>query len=136
MERVLFEHLGSFQRIVSTLGISWRWRQLLSGGVIRSSSGIFVAALSNFYGSNSITFAKMMVICEGINLAACLGLSNLLVESDSLIVINILSESMSCPWNLIYLKRAIAKNYMSLDISFKHVYRELNGAALGFQSFQ
>ncbi|XP_038686642.1 uncharacterized protein LOC119986160 [Tripterygium wilfordii] len=70
-----------------------------------------------------------MAIYEGINLAASLGLSNLLVESDSLIVINILSESMSCPWNLIYLKRAIAKNCMSLDINFKHVYRELNGVA-------
>ncbi|XP_038687446.1 uncharacterized protein LOC119986824 [Tripterygium wilfordii] len=83
------------------------------GGVIRRSSGIFVAAFSNFYGSNSITFAEMMAIHEGINLAASLGLSNLLVESDSLIVINILSESMSRPWNLIYLKSYSQKLWIS-----------------------
>ncbi|XP_038697968.1 uncharacterized protein LOC119995523 [Tripterygium wilfordii] len=65
------------------------------GGVIRRSSGIFVAVFSNFYGSNSITFAEMMAIHEGINLVASLGLSNLPVESDSLIVINILSERSS-----------------------------------------
>ncbi|KAH9750680.1 hypothetical protein KPL71_013964 [Citrus sinensis] len=73
-----------------------------TGGVLRDHQGVVLAAFGSFLGHQSILFAELMALLEGLDLAAQLGFSNLEVESDSATVSWAISNRF-VRWDFAYL---------------------------------
>ncbi|KAF7808881.1 ribonuclease h protein [Senna tora] len=63
------------------------------GGIIRNHDGAWIKCFHIFLGSSSSLLAEIWAIDVGINLAASLNLKNIIVESDNLLVVNMLNDN-------------------------------------------
>ena len=59
-----------------------------TGGILRDHQGDVLAAFGSFLGCQLILYAKLVAICEGLELATQLGYFALEVESDSAAVVS------------------------------------------------
>ncbi|XP_058092655.1 uncharacterized protein LOC131239114 [Magnolia sinica] len=100
------------------------------GGVCRDSHGRFLFAFHRYYGNATNTITEAQVMVDGIILCSKLGYSNVEVESDSKIVMDIVAApSGHCLWNIWYRMGAIHQFNRPLNISFNHILREGNVVA-------
>lgn len=58
------------------------------GGIIRDSHGNMLMAFSNFYGPGSNNFTEFAALRDGLNLCQALGITQVSIKSDSMIVVN------------------------------------------------
>lgn len=70
------------------------------GGVIRDDCGNILAAFSNFYGMGSNNLAKFTVLRDGILVFRALGLNQVLVESDLVLVAHAMRQQRIQKWRL------------------------------------
>lgn len=57
------------------------------GGIIRDDSGRALAGFAHSYGVSTNTLAKGRALLDGLEMAQNLGIKNLLVESDSKVIL-------------------------------------------------
>lgn len=65
-----------------------------SGVIIRDYKGTFIQATSFNFGSSSVLIAEASPLHQGIQIAQGLGIKNLIIEGDNLLVIKALRKSL------------------------------------------
>lgn len=70
------------------------------GGVIRDDCGNMLAAFSTFYAMGSNNLAKFTVLRDGILLFRALGLNQVLMESDLVLVVHAMRQQRIQKWRL------------------------------------
>ena len=100
------------------------------GGVIRDHFGNFVAAFSSGYGSCTNMYAEFHALKDGLYLCLDMGLdlNNVMVESDSKVLVDTINSSKCSLWRI----RRHWKEMLSMTVKVLcviHQYREGNGVA-------
>ncbi|OVA13469.1 Reverse transcriptase zinc-binding domain [Macleaya cordata] len=95
------------------------------GGVIHSSNGSLLGAFYSFYGEGSNNVAETRAILDGIRFYDRLGFFNVLLQSDSALVIRWFQGNCSIPWHLARYWQEI-HHVSSVVSSATNVYRQAN----------
>ncbi|XP_071921779.1 uncharacterized protein [Coffea arabica] len=99
-----------------------------AGGIIRDSRGRLILAFSVGFGTKTSMQAKAKAMLVGVRLCAQQGLTQVLVESDSLVLVRVLNDECKRPWSidkeLEHIRRA---SFSTLKV--QHCFREANRIA-------
>ncbi|KAJ1410645.1 Ribonuclease H domain [Sesbania bispinosa] len=100
------------------------------GGLIRDHDGSFIKGFSCNIGLSSTVKAELWGLLHGLNLAASLKISNLIVNVDSLLAVQMVKGSCKSTHHCMAIVRSIRK-ILSEHKSFilSHVFRESNRSA-------
>lgn len=101
------------------------------GGVIRNSGGVFMGGFAACKNANSILEAEAHAALAGISLAAEMGLANVVIESDSQVLVNCARGKIRKGiWSIYPILSAIRRccnNFISCD--WRWISRRANKAA-------
>ncbi|XP_004308642.1 PREDICTED: putative ribonuclease H protein At1g65750-like [Fragaria vesca subsp. vesca] len=101
-----------------------------SGAIIRDSKGNPILASTRNLGSTSVPVAEATALRDSLLSVKEKGFIDVVVEGDSKLVIDVMTQKINPPWRIHQIVddiRKIAESFSS--ISFHHVYREANFAA-------
>ncbi|KAF2289288.1 hypothetical protein GH714_034137 [Hevea brasiliensis] len=100
------------------------------GGLIRDSNGRWIKGFKVVFGKTLVLGAELWSILEGMKLAKSLGLKDIIVESDNLIAVQILTRVLQPPGAVLLVVSAI-QFILTPDwkVTFSHVLRDANYAA-------
>ncbi|OVA09274.1 Ribonuclease H domain [Macleaya cordata] len=109
------------------------------GGVIRNDQGRIIAAFHSSYGQGTNNLAESRALLDGLAMCRQLGISRILVNIDSKLVVSWFQIKCQVPWTLLHWWHKIRELAEGLDIAVVHVYREINTladfmATLGLES--
>nr|XP_027122188.1 uncharacterized protein LOC113739143 [Coffea arabica] len=97
------------------------------GGVLRDSSGHVLVAFSAYLGEGSSLRAETLAALLGIQLCLGKGVAPRVIQSDSLLLTEILQRRYHCPW---YIRREVEQIWHLVgEARFVHCYREANKVA-------
>ncbi|KAK0581732.1 hypothetical protein LWI29_017271 [Acer saccharum] len=99
------------------------------GGVIRDCHGMAIAAFSSFFGNGTNNSAELKAILEGIRLCKRLLHFNVIIESDSRIVVDWLRKGRCSLWYLWDFWEDLVAELVGVNFRVFHQYREGNSAA-------
>ncbi|MQM08604.1 hypothetical protein Taro_041461 [Colocasia esculenta] len=106
---------GAFKRSTGAAG---------GKGILRNSNGDIVFAFSAAYPEvNSSIEAEALALHDGLSICCDLGILSAVVESDSLILVQIMNGKFSCPWRLLYIMHDVSIKFQLLRISVSHGVR-------------
>ncbi|MQM05801.1 hypothetical protein Taro_038614 [Colocasia esculenta] len=109
---------GAFKRSTGVVG---------GRGILRNSNGDIVFAYAAAYSEvNSSIEAEALALCDGLSICCDMGIHSAAVESDSLVLVQIINGKSSCPWRLLYIMHDVSIKCRLVRISVSHVYREAN----------
>lgn len=91
------------------------------GGILRDDKGKVIFAFACPFGYGSSLEAEFKAMLHGIHLYCEKGISSFQGESDSLILVNILSGKVSCLWPLKYLYEDICRARQKLS-TISHLF--------------
>ena len=105
---------------------------IAAGGLLRNHNGDWIGGFTANLGTGEILLAEMWALYFGLKLASRLNCTNIQVESDSSLVVNLVTNQ----WNdthplhslIVDCKRLWHGNWVC---SIKHIYRECNDVADG-----
>lgn len=101
-----------------------------AGIIIRNSSGEVIKATAFSLGSAPSFVSEAVALHLGIQAAIRLGIMNLIVEGDNLLVINAVQKLWKSPWKIDHIIKDVqALLHHFSEITFRHIYREGNRAA-------
>ncbi|KAG2713072.1 hypothetical protein I3843_04G149000 [Carya illinoinensis] len=99
------------------------------GGVIRDEGGRFLATFSSKYGIGTNNEAELKALIGGLTLCKELGLVNLVIESDSMLVVKWLREKMCTVWYLWDYWEEVVQVLTGTEYLVLHQFREGNRVA-------
>ncbi|TXG69366.1 hypothetical protein EZV62_004301 [Acer yangbiense] len=99
------------------------------GGVIRDCHGMAIAAFSSFFGNGTNNSAELTAIMEGIRLCKRLLHFNVIIESDSRIVVDWLRKGRCSLWYLWDFWEDLVAELVGVNFMVFHQYREGNSVA-------
>ncbi|XP_058071137.1 uncharacterized protein LOC131220191 [Magnolia sinica] len=97
------------------------------GGICRGDNGYFIFAFSSGYGTGTNNRVEMRAIFNGLTLCLEKGLDRIEIESDSKLVIDLLSGKPHTPWLWRYWISRINKLRQGGTSSLRLIHREGNG---------
>lgn len=100
----------------------------MGGFVIRNSEGVCVFGAGIYFGRVSPLEAEVKALGAGLDFCISMGLSNLDIESDSMVVKHLL-KSRTRHWKIERDIIRISENIRATRSNFEHMYREINSAA-------
>ncbi|KAF7832302.1 putative ribonuclease h protein [Senna tora] len=104
---------------------------MAAAGIIRDQFGNWVSGFSKHLGFGNSLKAEMWALALGIKLAKDLACERLVVESDSMSTVNMLSDQNTCISHalgaLIHYCRSILRDFS--DVQIRHTFREGNMCA-------
>lgn len=95
--------------------------------MVRDVNGQFVYAYANFFGMGTNMLAEIHYLRDGLALCQELGLDSVEIETDSLVSVQVLSQTFSYPWRYEYELRKCRRLLRHFDL--RHVYRKQNQVA-------
>ncbi|XP_058111714.1 uncharacterized protein LOC131255033 [Magnolia sinica] len=98
------------------------------GSICRDDRGGFLFAFASAYGVGSNVNAELKAIYDGMEKCLASGLLRVVVESDSQLVVNFLSGSLSPGWKWGYWIARINRLKCRGQFLFRHIFREGKGA--------
>ena len=101
------------------------------GGIIRNSEGDPVFAYQELCGEKTVFESELLAIKCGLDYCLTKGFLNVIVEADSLSVLQLI-EKDNCPlmnWKWIQLMDRISQLKLLLNLKFTHIFREGNQVA-------
>ncbi|KAL6183154.1 hypothetical protein ACLB2K_044565 [Fragaria x ananassa] len=100
------------------------------GFIFRDCSGCPFFASARKLGKANVPIAEATALRDSLLKAKKLNYSHLMVEGDSALIINCVTERLKCPWKLLQIVQDIKKIASSFSlVSFHHVLREANFTA-------
>ncbi|XP_077232361.1 uncharacterized protein LOC143869152 [Tasmannia lanceolata] len=100
------------------------------GGILRDYTGTIRGCFSLNTDLKSIHILEMDAILHGLELARKLNISNIWIESDSLVAVKIMNGSWDCPWRAKSLLNTIIKRLQEFhNWKVSHIWREANQPA-------
>ncbi|XP_056691662.1 uncharacterized protein [Spinacia oleracea] len=98
--------------------------------IIRDTKGDMVLAKAFNLGDTWVSMAEALALHKGVQEAIRLGLQNLQIEGDNLLVINALKGIWNVPWKLQNIFQDIKTLLHSLhNVHIQHVFRDANRGA-------
>ncbi|MQM11694.1 hypothetical protein Taro_044603 [Colocasia esculenta] len=112
---------GAFMRTSGTVG---------GGGILRDHEGNMCWAFARAYHDlNSSLAAEAMALNDGLSICSSKGVSEVLVETDSLNLLQLVTNQISSQWDLTCIMHDIAVKTLNLKAEIAHVPREANRVA-------
>ncbi|OIT20671.1 hypothetical protein A4A49_38227 [Nicotiana attenuata] len=99
------------------------------GGVIRDEIGDVQCAFADFYGHCSNIMAEAKAMLQGIIICKDRITGHIIVESDSLVLVNIINYRLKPPWEIGLIIDLIIGLVQDGNITFVHILREGNTVA-------
>ncbi|XP_042958229.1 uncharacterized protein LOC122293848 [Carya illinoinensis] len=99
------------------------------GGIIRDSHGLVKGAFSTYYGHGTNNSAKLKAIVEGVRLGKRLHMNNIIIESDSKIVVDWIRTRKCTLWYLWDFWDELCEELRGMTYMVEHQFREANFAA-------
>lgn len=96
------------------------------GGVIRDETGRVKGAFSACFGIGTNNEAEVRAVREGIALCKKLNFVNMIIESDSKLVVNWLRRGKYTVWYLWDFWEELLKDLVGLNVLVLHQFREGN----------
>lgn len=112
-----------------SLGIS------ASGGVFRTSDGVFLGAFATHNGIGNAFRAELIAAIIAIELASNKGWTSLWLEIDSELVIQAFRNAQIIPWNLKHRWNNTLFNLRNFRFYISHIFREGNYCTNALASF-
>lgn len=109
--------------------------QASGGGVLRSDDGVFLFGYACGLGPCSITEAELWAILKGLQIARSCGFSRILIETDSLAAVRLISLDCSPLHSSNNVVQDIRVIMIDCDARLKHVFREANQVVDGFSKY-
>lgn len=109
---------------------SVRGAAAVAGFIIHTHDGQLLRASTFNLGRSSIIIAEATALHQGLRLALFLGLQNIIIEGDNLLVIKAIKNAWSTPWkiaNIIANCKILLTHFANYEI--RHVFREANRTA-------
>lgn len=102
-----------------------------SGGVLRDDAGRWVSGFARNLGCATITFAELYAIFDALRISKRLHIQCLVVESDSIVAVDLVRSSVTPEHQHASLVRTIRQmlSFEGWDCQLRHVFREANGVA-------
>ncbi|XP_058084573.1 uncharacterized protein LOC131232360 [Magnolia sinica] len=100
-------------------------------GIYRGDKGDFIFGYYIGYGMAFNTRAEIRAIYDGLHICFTKGLYNVVIESDSQLVINFLSGTSVSGWKWKYYLDRIKHICINGQVKFDHILREGNGSVDG-----
>ncbi|KAF7814237.1 putative ribonuclease H protein At1g65750 family [Senna tora] len=102
------------------------------GGIFRNEDGRWMGGFSGYIGTQTNMFAELTAIKQGLSLAVNKGFLRLLVETDCLEALNLISKGDISTHHLgVIINDIRVLSSRCESISFKHIFREANQCADG-----
>ncbi|XP_041004153.1 uncharacterized protein LOC121249518 [Juglans microcarpa x Juglans regia] len=98
------------------------------GGVLRNHDGKLQFAFTEYTGIGSNNRVELMVFLLGLRRCKLYGFNNVILELDSLLIVNWLKEDRCNVWYLEDFWEEICSLLRDLNVQFQHVFREGNSA--------
>lgn len=98
------------------------------GGVVRNRHDDFVCGFSAPYDVKDIVEAELQALVDGLDLSHAQGLDNIIIESDSALVVKVIKEAAHSNWRYVYLSRKV-KSRLQVNDEVRWIYIEQNKAA-------
>ncbi|MQM13372.1 hypothetical protein Taro_046296 [Colocasia esculenta] len=112
---------GAFMRTSGTAG---------GGGILRDHEGNMCWAFARAYHDlNSSLAAEAMALNDGLSICCSKGVSEVLVETDSLNLLQLVTKQISSQWDLTCIMHDIAAKSLNLKAEIAHVPRGANRVA-------
>ncbi|MQL86144.1 hypothetical protein Taro_018684 [Colocasia esculenta] len=106
------------------------------GGILRDHEGKMCWAFARAYhGLKSSLAAKALALRDGLSICCSKGITEVLVETDSLNLLQIVTKQISCPWDFACIMQHIATKKQELEAEISHTPREANRVADCLASF-
>lgn len=70
------------------------------GGIIRDHHGHMILAFAGYFGICSNNVAEAMAILQGLRICIDRGFLKIIVESDSVMLVNIINKKVRPPWQI------------------------------------
>ncbi|XP_040996142.1 uncharacterized protein LOC121242329 [Juglans microcarpa x Juglans regia] len=102
---------------------------ILGAGVVRNEFGKMVFMFAESIGSGSNNLAEVIALRRGLEHCKRLGLNNIIIEMDSLLVVNWVQDGRCSLWYLEDFWDDTMNMLAEMNFSIKHIYREGNKAA-------
>ncbi|XP_060212308.1 uncharacterized protein LOC132639948 [Lycium barbarum] len=99
------------------------------GGIIRDHNGSVICAFAEYYGDCSNNLAEAKAMLRGIILCINSGFTNVIVESDSMIILNLIKRIKKPPWQLNHIIEQVMDLIKNDNFIFCHTLREGNNTA-------
>ncbi|MQL95653.1 hypothetical protein Taro_028308 [Colocasia esculenta] len=106
------------------------------GGILRDHKGICVFAFAkNYQGIISILAAEALALCDGLTICCSKGFMDIVVETDSLNLVQIVTGQIPHPWELSCILQDVDVITQKIKAQIKHVPREANQVAHSLASY-
>lgn len=99
------------------------------GGNLRDDNGQLVLAYAEYYGECSNNVAESKAILYGIQWCITNGFKNVDIESDSMIIINMINDQNKINQHILHITSRINNLKKQGNFKFQHCYREVNNLA-------
>ncbi|MQL95456.1 hypothetical protein Taro_028124 [Colocasia esculenta] len=100
------------------------------GGILRNHKGNMCCAFAKTYhGLNSSLAAEALALRDGLFICCSRGVSDVLVEMDSLNLLQIVTRKLPCLWELVCIMQDVVVKTQNLKAEIIHVPREANKVA-------
>ncbi|OIT07102.1 hypothetical protein A4A49_24098 [Nicotiana attenuata] len=96
------------------------------GGIIRDHRGHMILAFADYFGLCSNNVAEAMAILQGLCICIDRGFLKIIVESDSLMLVNIINNKVRPPWQIHSIMAQIGQLIQKGSFLFVHIFREGN----------
>ncbi|MQL86473.1 hypothetical protein Taro_019006 [Colocasia esculenta] len=106
------------------------------GGILRDHEGKMCWAFARAYhGLKSSLAAEALALRDGLFICCNKGITEVLVETDSLNLLQIVTKQIACPWDFSCIMQHIATKTQKLEAEISHAPREANRVADCLASF-
>lgn len=106
-----------------------RSKLVVAGGILRDEDGRIIQCFQLSIGSSSIMYAEIFSIWKGLTICANFNETQVEVESDSKIAIDLITQPGVCGnWKLDILYTKMNLLTQNVNVHFTHFYREGNSA--------
>ncbi|XP_075091582.1 uncharacterized protein LOC142171777 [Nicotiana tabacum] len=96
------------------------------GGMIKKYNGEMIKAFAEFYGQGNNNLAEAKAMLYGVKLCCNCGFSKVIVESDSMLIVNLVNQRIKPPWQLTQIIEQIREVTETGNFLFVHIFREGN----------
>ncbi|MQL88533.1 hypothetical protein Taro_021091 [Colocasia esculenta] len=97
------------------------------GGILRDHEGNMCWAFTQkYYGLNSSLATEALALRDGLSICCSKGVTEVLVETDSLNLLQIVTKKISCPWDFTCIMQHIVAKTQLLEAKITHTPREAN----------
>ncbi|KAJ7971706.1 Ribonuclease H protein [Quillaja saponaria] len=103
--------------------------EVAMGGIIRSNKGEFIWAYGSFLGNQTKMVAELEALYEGLKYCAANGLHDVIVNSDSMSLVQCVNSKTSPLWMYHGKFREIIHILQDCNMKVLHCFREINVVA-------